>query len=97
MGCATILVGVCVVLGVLVGLVFGSGVGAYFTQRQSLWDEPTRRGFSGIGTLCSLIGAVIGGKLGYHLGQEWAFWLRLTAQFALCQVEIEKNTKGEKG
>ena len=39
------------------------------------------------------IGAVLGGILGYFAGQSRAFALRLQAQTALCQVEIEENTR----
>ncbi len=39
-----------------------------------------------------LIGAVTGGLLGFALGRERAFKLKLEAQVALCQVQIEKNT-----
>jgi len=40
------------------------------------------------------IGAVIAGILGYSLGVEKAFLLKLQAQTALCQVQIERNTAG---
>lgn len=39
-----------------------------------------------------IIGTVIGGVLGFSRGQERAFKLKLEAQIALCQVQIEKNT-----
>jgi hypothetical protein len=37
--------------------------------------------------------AIIGAVLGFGLGMEKAFWLKLQAQLALCQVQIEKNTR----
>jgi len=40
-----------------------------------------------------LVGAVIGAVVGYVFAQEKAFQLRLQAQTALCQVQIEKNTR----
>ncbi len=38
--------------------------------------------------------AVIAGAIGYFLGSQRAFFLKLQAQTALCQVEIELNTRG---
>lgn len=40
-----------------------------------------------------LIGALLGGIFGYSSGRERAFRLKLEAQKALCQVQIEKNTR----
>jgi len=37
-------------------------------------------------------GAILFGLIGFLIAQERAFKLRLTAQNALCQVQIEKNT-----
>jgi hypothetical protein len=37
--------------------------------------------------------ALLGGVLGQFVGQARAFLLRLQAQVALCQVEIERNTR----
>lgn len=37
--------------------------------------------------------AIIGALFGYFAGSEKAFKLRLEAQQALCQVEIEKNSR----
>lgn len=39
------------------------------------------------------IGAVVLGIVGYVLGREGAFRLRLQAQTALCQMKIEENTR----
>lgn len=41
----------------------------------------------------ALIGAVIGGAIGYSMGSEKAFQYRLQAQTALCQAQIESNTR----
>lgn len=38
--------------------------------------------------------AALGLILGFMIGQQKAFALKLMAQEALCQVEIEKNTRG---
>ncbi len=40
-----------------------------------------------------LIGAAIGGLAGFSRGRERAFKLKLEAQVALCQAQIEKNTR----
>lgn len=42
-----------------------------------------------------LITAVLGGIIGFLIGQEKAFELKLQAQIALCQVRIEENTRTE--
>lgn len=46
-----------------------------------------------ISTVALLIGAVIIGGIGYMIGQARAFQLKLQAQVALCQVQIEENTR----
>jgi hypothetical protein len=38
------------------------------------------------------IGALLGGLVGYSRGESRAFELRLRAQQALCQVQIERHT-----
>ncbi len=38
------------------------------------------------------VGLLIGVVLGFALGQKKSFQLRLAAQLALCQIQIEKNT-----
>lgn len=40
-----------------------------------------------------IVGAVIFGFIGYLIGQTRAFQLKLQAQVALCQVQIEQNTR----
>lgn len=44
----------------------------------------------GSGTVILL---AIGALVGYYLGSQRAFLLKLQAQTALCQVEIERNTR----
>jgi hypothetical protein len=40
-----------------------------------------------------LVGMAVIGALGYALGNERAFLLKLQAQTALCHVQIEENTR----
>ena len=46
--------------------------------------------FKGLG---ATLGLLLGGGLGFYLGQQKAFVLKLQAQTALCQVQIETNTR----
>jgi hypothetical protein len=48
----------------------------------------------GVGTGELLIGGAIGAILGHAIGRERGFSLRLQAQTALCQLQIERNTRG---
>ena len=41
------------------------------------------------GFICAVVGAVCG----FSVGQSKAFWLKLQAQTALCQMKIEANTR----
>lgn len=45
-----------------------------------------------IGAVAAMVG-LIGGVIGAMVGSERAFTLRLLAQQALCQVQIERNTR----
>lgn len=49
-------------------------------------------GYAG-GGVAALVGGIVGALLGYYLGAQRAFMLKLQAQVALCQVQIEKNTR----
>lgn len=69
------------VLGVLVGFIGGAALG---NMNRDLRDAST---------MIMIFGVVIGGGLGYAIGQARAFALRLMAQTALCQVQIEENTR----
>lgn len=40
-----------------------------------------------------LFSAVVGGVIGWFLGTQRAFHLKLQAQVALCQAKIEENTR----
>ena len=65
------------ILGALVG--GGIGFAANYSLRSS---QP----------LIYLLGLLLFGVLGYAAGSARAFLLRLQAQTALCQVQIEQNT-----
>lgn len=41
----------------------------------------------------AIAGAIIGALLGYLVGAKYAASLRLRAQMALCQMQIEANTR----
>lgn len=43
--------------------------------------------------LLALLGAVILGVLGFAIGTQRAFVLKLQAQTALCQAKVEENTR----
>ncbi len=43
--------------------------------------------------LVSAVGALVGGIAGYLVGSATALFLRAAAQLALCQVQIEENTR----
>jgi hypothetical protein len=45
----------------------------------------------------AIIGAVLFGLVGYALGEEKRFQLKLQAQIALCQVQIERNVRRNAG
>jgi hypothetical protein len=68
--------------GVVLGLVAG-GVGDYFRFGRA----EIKLG------VFAVAGALVGGLLGFMAGQQKAFELRLRAQTALCQVNIEQNTR----
>lgn len=48
--------------------------------------------FPPIGTI---IGGIVLGYFGYTLGKDKAFHLKLEAQIALCQTQIERNTRND--
>ncbi|NNM68869.1 MAG: hypothetical protein HKM00_02670 [Gallionella sp.] len=66
------------VFGVIIGTVVGA-VGA---------EALKATGAIGMG---AIIGAVGGGLFGFSRGKERAFKLKLEAQVALCQAQIEKH------
>lgn len=74
-----------VVLCAAVGAFLGLGAGFSITSLVS-------GGESGLGVITLVLGAAAT-AIGYLIGQERSFVLRLQAQTALCQVQIEKNTR----
>jgi len=69
-------------LGLLVGAVVAGGGVIAVQARESMG-------------MATIIGAIVGALWGYSRGSERAFKLKLDAQVALCQVQIEKNTSGK--
>lgn len=43
--------------------------------------------------IVAIIAGLLGGALGYTMGRDKAFSLKLEAQTALCQVQIETNSR----
>jgi hypothetical protein len=51
-------------------------------------------GLASPGLQTTVVAAILLGIVGYIVGRGKAFRLELEAQLALCQVQIEKNTRG---
>jgi hypothetical protein len=73
-------------------IVIGGAVGAAFgavplTSLGEAWPIP-----SAFGVATLLLGALLGGVVGYVVGDTRAFGYRLQAQAALCQLQTERNT-----
>ncbi|HEX8671558.1 MAG TPA: hypothetical protein VF710_06705 [Longimicrobium sp.] len=64
--------------GVFLGLLLGASAGVFAPAA----------GASG-----AFIGVLAGAFIGWNIGSQKAFWMELQAQIALCQVEIEANTR----
>jgi F0F1-type ATP synthase assembly protein I len=64
--------------GVLVGALIGAVLGG---------------SFAGSSLMGAIIAAVILGAIAWQIGRQKAAALRLQAQVALCQVQIEANTR----
>lgn len=71
-----------IVLATLIGGGLGAGAGYWLAGPAQL--DPT---------MCAGFGGLPLGALGFMVGTEWAFLLKLKAQTALCQDEIEVNTR----
>ena len=69
-----------IVAGAVTGGLFGFAASLIFMLSQSML----------------IPGAVVGGILGIVAGRRKAQALRLQAQMALCQVQIEENTRANK-
>ena len=66
----------------VIGVLVGGAVGAVIANVAHIaWP------------MVALAGAAIVGAVAFQLGQQKAFSLRLQAQIALCQVQIEANTR----
>ncbi len=78
-----------VVMGsIATGMVIGAAFGAVpLTSLGAAWPIPS---IFGVATL--IVGAVLGGIIGYTIGDARAFGYRIQAQSALCQLQIERNT-----
>jgi hypothetical protein len=77
-------IGVYTFLGGLIGVLVVVLGGASYAARSGHWP-----GLEGPGIFVGGIAAMIG----FFVGRERAFTLRLTAQTALCQAQIERNTR----
>lgn len=65
------------IMGGAIGLAVGLGIGSV----------------ANAAPIGALGGAILGGYIGYSRAMARTFQLRLEAQLALCQVEIEMNTR----
>lgn len=78
-----------VITNTLIGAAIGCGIYILLMILGSIASMGSARGSDdGI-----IIGAAIGGAIGFWQGLQKAYWLKLHAQVALCQVEIEHNTR----
>jgi len=74
----------CVAVGVVLGAAFGA---VPLTSLGNAWPVPSTFGYA-----TALLGAVLGGLVGYVIGDARAFGYRLQAQATLNQVRLERNT-----
>lgn len=68
---------------IILYLLIGAGLGAAggYALRATLPGDPT------------VIAAVVCGMIGLALGLQRSFMLKVQAQTALCQIQIEENTR----
>ncbi|WP_437596869.1 hypothetical protein WMF28_30270 [Sorangium sp. So ce590] len=69
----------------LLGTAVGAPAGAFLLGNRSSWEI-----FAAVGAV--VLGGFVG-LLGALMGQQRAFALKLQAQQALCQLQIEANTR----
>jgi hypothetical protein len=69
--------------------IVGGVGGLALSQRPSIYGAAPGSGAA------AAAGVIALGVIGLMIGQARAFALRLQAQVALCQVEIERNTRAE--
>lgn len=74
----------CIAAGIVVGAAFGA---VPLTSLGDAWPIPAVFGFA-----TALCGALVGGVVGFVIGDTRAFGYRLQAQATLCQVQLERNT-----
>jgi hypothetical protein len=74
-----------VVAGVMIGAVFGA---MPLTSLGESWPIPRMFGFATM-----LVGAIVGGVIGYLIGDTRAFLARLQGQTALAQIEAAKDAR----
>lgn len=99
---AHMLVLIYTLVGVLIGGVFGKAYGEYkaFTSSPPSWSSALGSAFgapspppaSPSSSSPTLLGILAFGLLGFWIGSNKAFVLKLQAQTALCQAKIEENT-----
>lgn len=70
-------------LGFLIGLVLGGMLGRAVAKES-------------IGTYVFIAG-IVAALIGWQIGRDRAFHLKLEAQRTLCQLQIEKNTRVKQG
>jgi hypothetical protein len=93
-----------VLVHTLIGILIGGSLGKAYSTYTEITASPSNAVLSTFGlgqpaqsspptTDWTLIGVLIVGLVGFWIGWNKAFILKLQAQTALCQAKIEENTK----